>query len=158
MSEPLGPATGDPARAAPRIHVALVAEVLDVQAALAHVADPTAGGIGLFLGVVRNHHAGAAVDHLEYEAWPDEAMAKLALLAGEVAAEYGGVRAVFVEHRTGRLEVGEVAVIATASAPHRDEAMAATRALIDRTKAQVPIWKHEHLVDGTTRWPGLDDC
>lgn len=148
----------DPARGTPRVHVRLTDEALDLAAADAFVADPACGGVGLFLGVVRNHHAGAAVDHLVYESWEDEALPRLREVADEVVAEFGGVRAVWVEHRVGRLDIGEAAVVVAASAPHRDEAFDAARALIDRTKARVPIWKHEHLADGTTRWPGADDC
>lgn len=148
----------DPPRAEPRVHVALGQEPLDLQAANDFVADPTSGGIGLFLGVVRNHHAGEAVDHLFYEAWEQEALPRLADVVDGVVQEFTGVRAAWVEHRLGRLDVGDVAVIAAASAPHRAEAIDAARALIDRTKEQVPIWKREHLVDGTTRWPGADDC
>lgn len=133
-------------------------EPISLADADAFVADPTSGGVGLFQGVVRNHHAGADVDHLVYEAWQDEALPRLQQVAQGVVDEFPGVRAVWVEHRLGHLDVGDVAVIAAASAPHRDEAMDAARALIDRTKADVPIWKHEHLTDGTTRWPGLDDC
>jgi molybdopterin synthase catalytic subunit len=148
----------DPPRAAPRLHLALRQDPLRLEDANAFVADRTSGGVGLFLGAVRNHHAGADVDHLVYEAWEAQAAPRLRAILEDVAQEFVGVRALWVEHRLGRLEVGDVAVIAAASAPHRDEAMDAARALIDRTKANVPIWKHEHLADGTTRWPGLDDC
>ncbi len=148
----------DPAREGVRIHVRLTDEPLDLAAADAFVADPTCGGVGLFTGVVRNHHAGDAVDHLVYEAWEDRALPLLQDVADGVAAAHPGVRAVWVEHRLGRLDVGDVAVVVAASAPHRDEAFDAARALIDRTKAEVPIWKHEHLTDGTSRWPGADDC
>ncbi len=148
----------DPARGEPRLHVHLTDQALDLGAADAFVADPTCGGVGLFLGVVRNHHAGDEVDHLVYEAWEQEALPRLQRVAQDVVTQFKGVRAVWVEHRVGRLEIGDAAVVVAASAPHRDEAFDAARALIDRTKADVPIWKHEHLADGTSRWPGADDC
>ncbi len=148
--------SADPPRGEPRVHAALTESVLDPAAAQDFVADPTAGGVGLFLGVVRNHHAGEAVDHLHYEAWQDEALPRLHAVVDEVVAEFGGVRAAWVEHRLGDLAIGEAAVVAAASAPHRAEAMDAARALIDRTKERVPIWKRETLADGTTRWPGTD--
>ena len=74
----------------------------------------------------------------------------------DVAAAHPSVRAVHVAHRIGRLEVGEVSVVCAASAPHRDQALAAASDLIDEVKARVPIWKRETLTDGTVRWPGCD--
>jgi len=139
-----------------RITVALTDEPIDVAAALADVADPACGGTALFLGTVRNHHEGAAVASLSYEAWEDQAAPLLATVAAGVAADVPEVVALHVVHRVGDLAIGDVAVVAAASAPHRDEAFRAARELIDRTKQQVPIWKNEHLADGTTRWVGAD--
>jgi molybdopterin synthase catalytic subunit len=62
-----------------------------------------------------------------------------------------------VQHRTGALVVGDVAVVCAASAPHRDEAYRACRALIDRIKSRVPIWKREHGPDGAY-WVGWHDA
>jgi molybdopterin synthase catalytic subunit len=147
----------DPVRDDIAVTVALTTDPLDVGAAHAAVTHPEAGGIGIFTGVVRNHHAGAAVDHLEYEAWEERAEGDLRAVTEQVAADFPGVRAVYAVHRLGRLEVGDVAVVCAASAPHRDEALAAASALIDRIKATVPIWKRETLTDGTVRWPACDD-
>ena len=62
-----------------------------------------------------------------------------------------------VLHRTGDLAVGDLAVVCAASAPHRGEAFAACRKLIDRIKARVPIWKREHGPDGAY-WVGWQDA
>jgi molybdopterin synthase catalytic subunit len=147
----------DPVRTDVRVTVALTTDALDVAAAHDAVLHPQAGGIGIFTGVVRNHHAGASVDHLVYEAWEERAEADLASAAAAIADQYPGARAVHAVHRLGRLEVGEVAVVCAVSAPHRDEAIAAASALIDRIKATVPIWKRETLTDGTVRWPASDE-
>lgn len=147
-----GPA--DPPRGEPRVDVHLTDEPLSVEEALAAVADPECGGFGIFCGAVRDHHRGEAVAHLEYEAWEEQVTPALEAVAEQVLASHPGVRAVHLAHRRGRLEIGEVSVIVAASAPHRDEALGAARALIDRLKETVPIWKREHLADGTTRWPG----
>ena len=74
----------------------------------------------------------------------------------EIEAEWAGVR-LAVQHRTGALAVGDVAVVCAASAPHRGEAYAACRALIDRVKARVPIWKREHGPEGAY-WVGWEDA
>lgn len=144
----------DPPRTVTRVSIDLTEEPLDVAGAVADVSHPECGGLGVFLGAVRDHHEGAAVDSLEYEAWEEQARPALEAVAERVLSRFDGVRAVHLSHRLGHLEVGEVSVIVAASAPHRAEAIAAAEALIDDLKRNVPIWKHEHLADGTSRWPG----
>lgn len=123
---------------------------LDPAEVLAAVADPSAGGVNLFSGVVRNHDHGATVDHLEYLAHPT-ALERLREVAESVVAEFD-VTAVAAVHRTGVLAIGDVAVLVACSAAHRDTAYTASRALIDRLKGEVPIWKHQILGDGTDEW------
>src|SRR6185369_1198633 len=96
---------------------------------------------------------GAAIDHLEYEAYGSMAVREMTRLVDEIEAEIPGVR-VAVEHRVGRLEIGELAVVIAAAAPHRAEAFTACRAMIDRLKDRVPIWKKEVGDDGA-EWIGL---
>jgi molybdopterin synthase catalytic subunit len=125
---------------------------LDVSEVLAAVGDERAGGAVLFVGVVRDHDDGRDVTGLEYSAHPT-ALARLREVTDGVAAAYG-VRAVAAVHRTGPLAVGEAAVVVAAAAPHRPDAFEASRALIDRLKAEVPIWKHQLFADGTDEWVG----
>ncbi|MBW3664674.1 MAG: molybdenum cofactor biosynthesis protein MoaE [Actinobacteria bacterium] len=146
----------DPPRGAPRIETLLTTDPLDVAAAHRAVADPTCGGTTVFTGSVRDHHEGAAVERLEYEAWEERAAAGLREVGEAVVRQRTSVRAVYLAHRLGPLDIGEVSVVVAASAPHRAEAFTAARDLIDRLKAEVPIWKHEFLADGTRRWPGAD--
>lgn len=117
---------------------------------LAAVEDPTAGGVNLFVGVVRDHDHGVEVDHLDYSAHPS-ALDRLREVASGVAEEFDVV-ALAVVHRTGRLDVGDVAVLVAASAAHRGQAYDASRALIDRLKASVPVWKHQQFADGREEW------
>jgi molybdenum cofactor biosynthesis protein MoaC len=124
--------------------------------AIARVKHPGAGAICAFLGVVRDHSDGRAVVKLEYQAYPSMAVAEMKRIADGIAAEIRGVRLAVV-HRTGTLGVGDVAVVCAASAPHRGEAYRACRALIDRVKARVPIWKREHGPDGAW-WVGWQDA
>lgn len=120
------------------------------------VADPQAGGVACFVGSVRDHHEGAAVAGLTYEVWPERTAALLRQVADEVAAAHPTVRALAVEHRHGPLAVGDHAIVAAASAPHRRPAQDAVAELVERVKAEVPIWKKEELVAGGHRWPGVD--
>ena len=137
-----------------RTHVRLSAEPLPVDAALRFVADAGAGGTVLFTGTARDHAEGRAVDALEYEAFAERAEPAMAELATRAAARWADLRAIWIEHRTGRLEVGDEAVVVAVSAPHRDEAFAAARWLIDTLKAEVAIWKKEHWAGGGSHWPG----
>lgn len=149
---------GDPAHDPPRrgvaVHADLTDEAIDVAAAHDDVVHPEAGAVGLFTGTVRNHHDGAAVTAIDYEAWTERAPGALRAVADEVAARHPGVRAIHLVHRVGRVEVGEVSIVCAASAPHRGEALAAASDLIDLVKEQVPVWKREEHVDGTVSWPG----
>ena len=118
------------------------------------VADPSAGAVVVFAGVVRDHDGGRSVAALEYSAHPT-ALDALRGVADAVAAR-DDVIAVAVVHRVGRLEIGDVAVVVAASAAHRDAAFAAARDLIDTLKSTVPIWKRQHYADGTSSWVGCD--
>ena len=126
---------------------------LRVERLIAAVSGPAVGGIGLFLGVVRNHDTGQDVASLDYSEHPSAATI-LRDCAERVAAEHD-VSAIAVEHRTGHLEVGELAVVVAASAVHRHAALAATTQLINELKARVPIWKEQHFSSGESEWVGL---
>ncbi|GHH81618.1 molybdopterin biosynthesis protein MoeE [Streptomyces sulfonofaciens] len=125
---------------------------LSVDEVFEAVGDATAGGTALFVGTVRNHDGGAAVDRLGYSCHPT-AEEEMRRVAEKVVAEYP-VRALAAVHRVGDLDVGDLAVIVAVSCPHRAEAFAACRKLIDDLKHEVPIWKHQHFSDGTEEWVG----
>ena len=136
-----------------RVVVAEVSEApLSVDAALAAVSDPRVGGVGIFVGIVRDHHDGASVTGLDYSAHP-QAIDVLRAVADEVAAAHDVV-SIAVSHRVGDLTVGDLAVVVAVGAEHRAPALDACRELIESLKQQVPIWKHEHLTDGASVWVG----
>jgi len=136
--------------------VALSTEPLALERVMAAVSHAGAGAIATFVGTVRNSNAGHAVTLLEYEAYPSLACAEMTRILVEIARELPGVR-VAVHHRLGALAVGDAAVVCAASAPHREEAFAACRLVIDRVKQRVPIWKREHGPDGPY-WVGWEDA
>jgi molybdopterin synthase catalytic subunit len=123
---------------------------LSVAQVLAAVAFPGVGGTAVFVGTVRDADNGRAVKALEYTAHPSAAQV-LAQVAAAVAADSPGVLLAAV-HRVGHLQVGDMAVVVAAGAPHRGEAFDAGRRLIDDLKHRVPIWKHQMFVDGTAEW------
>jgi molybdopterin synthase catalytic subunit len=120
---------------------------LDVAAVVARVTGPGIGGVVTFLGAVRDHARGREIEHLEYEAYAGMAEREMHKISDEAGARWPGAR-VAIAHRTGRLEIGELAVIIAAGAAHRAEAFEACRFAIDTLKQRVPIWKKEFATDG----------
>jgi molybdopterin synthase catalytic subunit len=127
-------------------------QALDAQEVLDVLADQASGGVTLFVGAVRDHDGGKGVRGLEYSAHPT-ALDRLREVCDEIADKYD-VQAVAAVHRVGSLALGDAAVIVATSAAHRGEAFEASRALIDRLKETVPIWKHQLFEDGSDEWVG----
>jgi molybdopterin synthase catalytic subunit len=123
---------------------------LSVEEVYAAVAIPTAGGIAVFAGAVRDHDHGRDVTALSYSAHPSAAD-QLRKVAEQVAERFD-VYAVAAVHRVGDLAIGDLAVVVAVSASHRGTAFDACRALIDDLKATVPIWKHQRFVGGDSEW------
>lgn len=109
------------------------------------------GAVVTFLGTVRDLTGQRETIALDYEAYPDMAQAKMAEIEADTRQRWP-VGDIVMEHRLGRLEVGEVSVAVAVSSPHRNDAFAACRHAIDRLKELVPIWKKENWADGTTEW------
>jgi len=125
-------------------------EPLSIDEVRAAVADPSAGAIVVFVGAVRDHDNERSVTGLTYSAHPS-ASAELGRVAEGIAARHK-VQAIAVVHRTGELQVGDLAVVAAVSAAHRGEAFAACEALVDELKATVPVWKNQFFLGGDSEW------
>ena len=125
---------------------------LDVAEVLGALEDEGSGGLTLFVGRVRDHDHGIDVRGLEYSAHPT-ALESLRRVCTDVAEQYD-VHAVAALHRTGRLAIGDIAVIVATASAHRGTSFDASRALIDTLKAEVPIWKHQQFADGSDEWVG----
>jgi molybdopterin synthase catalytic subunit len=128
---------------------------LSVDEVIAAVGSAAVGGIVVFLGTVRDHDHDRAVTSLDYSAHPSAAEQLLRVVT-EVGATSPDV-ALAAVHRVGELQVGDVAVIVGAGCPHRDEAFRVGRLLIDRIKAEVPLWKRQQFSDGEQEWVGACD-
>jgi molybdopterin synthase catalytic subunit len=132
--------------------IELLHEPLSLERCVEAVRQPGSGGLVTFIGSVREVSEGKRVEYLEYEAYEPMALEKFEQVVRE-ASERWPVRAMAIQHRLGRLEVGEDAVIVAVSTPHRSEAFAACQYAIDRLKEIVPIWKKEHGEGGEV-WVG----
>lgn len=112
------------------------------------------GAVVTFEGVVRDHDGGQRVTCLRYTAHPT-ADGAIASVAAEVSAAHPDVR-LWTAHRTGDLVIGDLAFVVVAASAHRGAAFAAASELADRVKAEVPIWKEQELLDGSSQWVGLE--
>jgi molybdopterin synthase catalytic subunit len=126
--------------------IRLLREPIDLAALQAK--SPADGALCLFAGIVRNENKGKAVLYLEYEAYEDMALALMEKIASEALQKWP-ISDIRMVHRLGRLEIGEASVAVAVASPHRTEAFAACRFLIDTLKSQVPIWKKEYYADGS---------
>ena len=127
--------------------VSLAEAPLDPAEVVARVSGPGLGGVVSFSGAVRDNARGRAIRYLEYEAYPGMAEREMEKICDEAHRRWPGVR-VAIAHRVGRLEIGDLAVVIAAAAPHRAEAFEVCRFAIDTLKETVPIWKKEFAVDG----------
>jgi molybdopterin synthase catalytic subunit len=133
------------------VSAAVVENAIDPASLVNRVASHSSGATALFLGTVRNVHEGRAVMGIEYHAYKPMAERELATIAAAAAARFAA-QGVVVEHRVGRLELGEISVGIAVSHAHRAPAFDAAREIIEEIKRRVPIWKRELYVDGTRQW------
>lgn len=131
-------------------HGFLTEREIDLELLIQRVESAERGAVVTFQGTVRNHHAGREVERLEYSAYGPMAEAECDRIRIETERQWEV--AVALEHRIGALGIGDVSVAIAAAAPHRDDAFAACRYVIEQLKRRVPIWKREYYVDGTTAW------
>jgi molybdopterin synthase catalytic subunit len=135
----------------PRLRALLTDGPIDSAAVTDAVASPTRGAVLLFLGTVRNHHGGRAVERLTYSAYRSMAEERLRTIVRELEAE-GDDLALAIVHRLGEVPAGEASVAIAAASPHRAAAYEASRRALERLKKEVPIWKRERYAGGEEAW------
>jgi molybdopterin synthase catalytic subunit len=136
--------------------ISLTRNPIDYNAMTEQVRRGNCGAVVVFLGTVRDLTGDQVTVALDYEAYPGMAEKKMAEIEAETRRRWS-VGEIVLEHRLGRLDVGEISVAVAVSCPHRAEAFEACRYAIDRLKELVPIWKKENWADGSTEWvhPGV---
>lgn len=130
---------------------------LQVPELQAELNDPEAGACVTFEGWVRDHNEGKEVLRLEYEAYAAVAVKEGETILKEACERFGLSHAVCA-HRTGLLEIGEMAVWVGVSSGHRGEGFDACRYIIDEVKHRLPIWKKEYYTDGDSGWVNCEAC
>jgi molybdopterin synthase catalytic subunit len=130
----------------------IVSQPIDIASVTAAVSDPGTGATVAFVGTTRDHNDGRRVLRLEYEAYPEMAVAEMRKIGDGAKAQWP-VAAVAIVHRVGVVPIGEASVVIAVSAAHRRAAFEACHFAIDRLKEVVPIWKKEHFEGGEV-WIG----
>ncbi|MFI5210045.1 MAG: molybdenum cofactor biosynthesis protein MoaE [Gemmatimonadales bacterium] len=128
----------------------LTRDPIQLDRLIARVGGPARGGIATFFGIVRDHQDGRTVSGLEYSAYEPMAEAECARILAEASAQWPVT--VTLEHRLGRLAIGDIAVAIAAAADHRAASFDACRYVIEQVKRRVPIWKREDYADGSSEW------
>ena len=123
-----------------------------VDEVIQHVQSKNSGAITVFIGSVRELTNGKRTLYLEYQAYVSITVKKLAEIGEEIESNQPRAKNA-IAHRTGRLEISDIAVVIAVSSPHRKEAYEANEYAIERIKEMVPIWKKEFWEDGT-KWIG----
>lgn len=139
-----------------QVHFHLTDSPIAITSLVSDLHDPAAGAEVTFDGRVRNHNDGHHVERLEYQAYPALALKVGQRILEQEAEKHGILRAIGV-HRAGILEIGDSAVWVGVASAHRGAAFDAARAIMERLKYELPVWKREHYVDGSTEWVGPDN-
>ena len=132
------------------VRVEIVQEPIDLAQVRESVTRPENGAVLIFEGIVRNHHEGLAVTHIDYHAYEAMALVELRRIAEEAASKHE-IEDMAVIHRIGHHEVGDTSLVVAVGSHHRRPAFEAGLAVIDEIKRRVPIWKKEHGPGGA-RW------
>ncbi len=138
------------------VETAITTESLDGTEVFRTLGSHADGAVLIFQGRVRQTNEGRAVSSLGYEAYGEMANSELRAICHEAAQKFE-IGAISSAHRVGELALGEVSIVVAVSAPHRDQCYDASRWVIEEVKARLPIWKHEHYVDGESHWVGAPD-
>lgn len=130
-----------------RISIKIVSEKLEVSECRNFVAEPSCGGISIFIGTVRNDTEGKEVYRLAFSSYKPMAIKEMEKIA-TLALEKFPIYKIAMHHAEGVLGIGAVPVIIAVSSKHRKAAFEACEFAIDALKQTVPIWKKEYFSDG----------
>ena len=135
------------------MRAALVDRPIDIGALVSEVARTSNGATLIFVGTVRDVNNGRAITGMDYTAYNTMAERELAEITQEAFDKFENADIV-VEHRLGKLTLGDASVVIVVAHAHRAPTYEASRYVIEQLKQRVPIWKREHYVDGSHEWVG----
>ncbi|MEO1095570.1 MAG: molybdenum cofactor biosynthesis protein MoaE [Cyanobacteria bacterium J06638_28] len=156
LNSPFPPATSTPTAKSDHFAITFAPLALDEVYRLAN--HPRNGAIVVMSGMVRDNTEGRSVESLEYQAYEPMALEVFKQIATQIRQQWTDVTRVVIQHRTGKLVVGEISVLVAVGCPHRREAFEACQFAIDTLKHNAPIWKKEHWEDGSSTWVSIGAC
>lgn len=127
--------------------IKITSERLNLEECYKFVTAPSCGGVAAFVGTVRNDTEGKEVEQLDFSAYTSMALKEMQKIADEAFRKFA-IEKMAMHHAEGLLQIGDIPVIITVSAKHRNAALEACQFAIDTLKETVPIWKKEHFTDG----------
>jgi molybdopterin synthase catalytic subunit len=134
------------------ISVKISNTTLSIDEAYESILHDKCGGNCLFIGTVRNQNKGESVTHLDFDTYDTMAEKEMSKIARQCLDKFD-ITKIAIHHRKGHVGIKDIAVIIAVSSGHRDASFQACRYAIDTLKNTVPIWKKEHLEDGSY-WVG----
>jgi len=134
------------------IHANISTKHLSIEKAMDFVDDAINGATNIFVGRVRNHNLGKAVNAVSYTSHDNLANKIMKQICEEAIQKFDDRIKCFIQHYKGRLEIGGISVVIAVGSPHRDASFKACRYIIEELKTRVPVWKQEHYVDGDSDW------
>ena len=134
------------------INVNISDKTLSIEQAANFVDAAENGALNMFIGRVRNHNLGRAVNAVSYDVFSPLACNVFEQLAAEACTASNYNLRIYIEHFKGRLKIGGISVVIAVGSPHRDESFKACRYIIEQLKIRAPIWKQEHYADGDDEW------
>ncbi len=135
----------------PRIFICFVDEEIDEASAWRWLGDEESGARVVFLGCTRRTTGSLLTEYLFYSAYRAMAEQELHRLAHAACEQYQ-LRSAMIQHRLGRVDVGQPSILVGVGCAHRAKAFEAVAWMMDQIKISVPIWKQEHRPDGVVEW------
>lgn len=126
-------------------------QVIRLEEMLSDKIDPSCGAESIFIGRVRNHHLGKAVENLFYDCYQPMAEKIISQIADQAKMQWD-ISSFKILHRVGSLKIEDIAIVIVVHTAHRDEAFKACQWILEEIKAKVPIWKKETYADGSNEW------
>ncbi len=142
-------------------HIKVQTEDFDVGAEIAALTAGRTdiGGIGCFVGTVRDNANGAAdaVTGMTLEHYPGMTERAIAKIIDDAESRWPLLGCTVI-HRVGPLRPGDNIVLVVAASAHRQAALDATAFLIDWLKTKAPFWKREDFGNGEGAWVDARDA
>jgi molybdopterin synthase catalytic subunit len=117
-----------------------------------HNTQTKIGAHSIFLGQVRNDVIeGKEVESIEYSTYLEMALEKMHMIREEIFSKYP-LTCMHIHHSLGRVKAGEISLFVFTSSEHRKAAIEACSEVVERIKAELPVWGKEVFKDESYQW------